>query len=122
MYVFARSAVTLGIWIMVMIMLSNVAVFASGNIVPLTFILSVAAAASTGFIWNARLGGDSDRRRQVEIAGKAKRDDRMGRLLSSLSDDEIDDLRQRLMAREDGEISTTLEELLAERERRRYDG
>jgi hypothetical protein len=125
MYVRERMVVTIVLWIIIGVVLANATVMSSGSIVPLTLIMMIGGALTTRVVWNGTLGLSAEDRRaayhdQVAASSeKAKRTNRVSRMLDGLSDDELDELRTRLMAEQDGEINTTLEELLAEREERR---
>jgi hypothetical protein len=125
MYVRERMVVTIVLWIIIAVLLANATVMSSGAEVPLALIMMIGGALTTRFVWNGTLGLSAEDRRAayreetVTESEKAKRTNRVSRLLDTLSDDELDELRARLMAQEDGEINTTLEELLAEREERR---
>jgi hypothetical protein len=125
MYARQRTVVTIVLWIIIGVVLANATVMSSGSIVPLTLIMMIGGALTTRVVWNGTLGLSAEDRRDayreetVINSEKAKRTNRVSRMLDSLSDDELDELRARLMAEQDGEINTTLEELLAERDQRR---
>ncbi len=83
-------------------------------LVWLTLALALAAGGSTLAIAHA----PDNSQRQEHNAEKAKRTrSRVGRFMDSLSDDEVAELRARLMA-EDGEV-VPLEQLMAQPEERR---
>ena len=73
-----------------------------GNVVPLAFLLGVAATASTGMVWHysveALKGGSAQ---DSESSLKHKRSDRTRRLIEVMEEDEIDDLEAYLAARRD---------------------
>lgn len=78
-----------------------------GNAVVLVAIVMIAAALSTRSVWNAIPGG------ALEAGEKTKRTGsrRVRRLVESLTDDELDELRARLS--DDGEV-VPLDTLLAQ--------
>ncbi|HLV35824.1 MAG TPA: hypothetical protein VKY59_11945 [Spirillospora sp.] len=74
----------------------------SGEIVPLTLILGIAATISTVKIWEsgrAVQAGDAG-----DAAGKQKRDNRFARLVDKLDEDEVYQLEELLASRRDEEI------------------
>jgi hypothetical protein len=76
-------------------------------------ILVVAVGTSTQAIWKYGSGADSG-----EMAEKAKRRSKVDRILDRMDESQLDELRARLLDEPDGE-AVSLNELLAERERRR---
>lgn len=74
----------------------------SGEMVPLAFILGIAATISTVKIWESaravRAGDEGD------AAGKHKRDSRFARLVDKLDEDEVYQLEELLASRRDEEI------------------
>ncbi len=83
-----------------------------GTAVIMTVVLAIAASASTAAIWQ------SGEKTESHSAEKAKRTHtRVARFVDRLSDDEIAELRSRLMA-DDGEV-VPLDELLRTREQDR---
>src|SRR5262249_43989166 len=76
-----------------------------------TVVLLIAGSITTRAIWRS---GDGDHS-AIQSAEKSKRRTKLDRMLARLSDDELDDLRTRLMSESDGE-AVSLEELLAERD------
>ncbi len=104
---FWRLATTGFIWLMV----ASVLVFSepgSGEIVWLALILAGAAAFSTRFIWNIRAHEMTTM--PQEQVGKAKRTNRITRLMDLLDEDEIADLEAWMDARQDRR--TTANELM----------
>jgi|GEM_PF-1776788 len=124
MYVRERLAATIFIWLMlaggVTVLIGNSFMMSEGAVSTLTVmfaIFGIVTAAATRFIWNGTLGLSSSDQAQAQ-AEKSKRsvDSRVRKLLASLDDNELDDLRQRLSA-QDGEL-VSLDDLLQERNRR----
>ncbi len=124
MYVRERLAATIFIWLMltggVTVLIGNSFMMSEGAVSTLTVmfaIFGIVTAAATRFIWNGTLGLSSSDQAQAQ-AEKSKRsvDSRVRKLLASLDDNELDDLRQRLSA-QDGEL-VSLDDLLQERSRR----
>ena len=71
--------------------------FFSDEIVPLTFIMGVGATISTGFIWVRSDSASDD-------ATKAKRDNRVSRLVDKLDEDEVLELAELLDARREDRL------------------
>ncbi|MBC7869983.1 MAG: hypothetical protein H7Y09_04030 [Chitinophagaceae bacterium] len=122
MYVRERLAATIFIWLMlaggVTVLIGNSFMMSddSVRILAMMFaVFGVITAAATRFIWNGTLGLNSIDQAQAEKS-KRSADTRVSKLLASLTDDELDDLRQRLSA-QDGEL-VSLNDLLQERNRR----
>lgn len=94
---FGKVVTTGTIWLAVMMVL----IFSEpsgGNEVWMTLILGLTAAASTRFIWEAR---DHQPAAYESDAAKAKRSDRVSRLVDKLSEDEVYELEELLTARRD---------------------
>lgn len=96
-----RLEATAIIWAAVVAILIFAA--APGDIIPLAFILGIAATISTVAVWetsakaaSAMAGLDGG-----GVAGKHKRDDRTRRLVELMDEEEIDDLQAYLAARQD---------------------
>ncbi len=110
----ARTLSTLIIWAAVTILgigaLVNATFLDSGAVVVIMILLVVGAAGATQAVWRSPAASS-----QME-AEKAKRRGKVDRMLDRLSEDEIEDLRARLMAESDGE-QVSLEELLEARGR-----
>lgn len=87
------------IWGMLAVILTTGGRF-TGEMVPLAFILGIAATISTAAIWNS---GGGSQRTEDEIARKAKRNDRVSRLVDKLDEDEVYQLEELLAARRDEE-------------------
>lgn len=82
--------------------------------VIMTIVLAIAAAGSTAAVWQSKEPHQSSE----QSSEKAKRTrTRVGKFMDSLGDDEIAELRARLVA-DDGE-TVPLERLMAEQESRR---
>lgn len=82
--------------------------------VIMTVVLAIAAAGSTAAVWQSKEPHQSSE----QSSEKAKRTPtRVGKFMDSLGDDEIAELRARLVA-DDGE-TVPLERLMAEQESRR---
>lgn len=75
--------------------------------------LVVAGSVSTSAIWKSRGEESTDARR----AEKTKRRSKLDRMLATLDDHDLEELRSRLMSEADGE-TVSLEELMTERDRR----
>ena len=84
-------------------------------------ILSIAAALTTRFIWNAKLGmsGAGSARSQATSKAKHTEGGRVGRLLDVLDVDEIEELRSRLEI-EDNTEATTFDDLLSQHKSNHY--
>lgn len=124
MYVRERLAATIFIWLMlaggVTVLIGNSMLMSDDSVLILAAmfaVFGVITAAATHSIWNSTLGVNSADQEQAQ-AEKSKRsaDSRVSKLLASLDDNELDDLRQRLSA-QDGEL-LSLDDLLQERNRR----
>jgi hypothetical protein len=76
-----------------------------GVVVVIMVLLVIAAGVSMGFIWMG------DKENNTESAEKAKRQSKLDRVLEKLSDQDVEELRTRLMAESDGE-EVSLNELL----------
>jgi hypothetical protein len=112
----ARVVGTCGIWFAVIIIgvaaITN-AMFMNGVLVfLLVMIMAIAAASATQSIWGHAHAETS------QNADKIKRRSRVDRVLERMNDDELDELRARLMSESDGE-AVSLNDLLAERDRRK---
>jgi hypothetical protein len=110
----ARIFATMFIWAAVTILGAST-LLSSGNLggapVVIIMVLLIGAAASlTQFFWKM-----TDER---DMAEKSKRHSRIDQLLVNLNDEDITELRARLMAEADGE-QVTLDELMTEHEKRR---
>lgn len=112
----ARVAGTCGVWLAVAIIgagaLANA--FSLGG---LFVFLIVAVVAGMGMTATQAIWGKSQENGEVSVE-KSKRRSRVDRLLEKMDDAELDELRARLMSESDGE-AVSLNDLLAERERRR---
>ncbi|RMG82682.1 MAG: hypothetical protein D6712_14240 [Chloroflexi bacterium] len=101
---FSRTMATIAIWgAFAAILIAAPGV--TGNIF-IIIVLAILTGASTHQIWET--SGDSA---DDDQARKTKRIDKTERFLASLSDEELEVLRQRLMAESDGEM-VDLESLL----------
>lgn len=96
-----RLAATRTIWIafaLSMLFLSLTALWTPGGFGLAQVILGVAfvvmSMVSTGFVWN---WGEIPTTDATEEMQKSKRRDRLGDMLDNMSDDELDELRHRLM-------------------------
>jgi uncharacterized membrane protein YhiD involved in acid resistance len=111
----ARAIATLGIWAAVTILgigtLVNSVYLNGGAIVLIMAILFGAALTATQLVWKSTSTGIQ------EQAEKTKRRTKLDRVLDKLSDQEIEDLRARLMDDSDGE-QVALEELMDAHQRR----
>jgi hypothetical protein len=125
MYARERLFATIFIWfavgaigtmfVMNAFMMSEAAVITIG---VMTLVIALAALLATRFVWNGTLGMTPQMmQQQVAEKGKRSSDTRVSRMLAGLNEDELADLRERLMAQDDGEI-TSLEALLMEQDRR----
>ncbi len=85
------------IWGMLAIILTMGGRF-TGEMVPLAFILGAGATISTVAIWAS---GNVSQQTAAEIARKAKRNDRVSRLVDKLNEDEVYQLEELLAARRD---------------------
>jgi hypothetical protein len=83
------------IWLMLAIM---VTLGPTDEIVPMTFILALAAAISTGVIWDSAKHKANAASEQVS---KHKRDARLSRLVDKLDEDEVYQLEELLASRRD---------------------
>jgi hypothetical protein len=112
----ARVAGTCGVWLAVMVVAVGAIVTAKvlGGVLVflIVAILAGVAAAATQAIWGASSQGST-----AQNSEKSKRRSRVDRMLERMDDAELDELRARLMSESDGE-AVSLNELLAERERR----
>lgn len=79
----------------------------SGEMVPLAVVLGIGATISTGMIWQ----GQNNRKSETAQATKAKRSNRISRLMDTLDEDELDDLQAWMEARRDQRL--TDDELLS---------
>jgi hypothetical protein len=81
--------------------------------IPAVVIFMIAAAVSTLGIWQSPFVGSDSGSAKAE-SEKAKRSSKLERLVSGLSDDEVNELRNRLMTDNDGEL-VSLEEVMRQR-------
>lgn len=112
-----RLAATCGIWLAftaVTVAALVTRVFdGSGTLFLVGFIfLLIAVSSATQAVW--KYGGDL--RSGEKMTEKAKRHSRVTRMLDKLDEDDLAELRARLMSESDGE-AVSLEELLAERKK-----
>ncbi|MDX1991704.1 MAG: hypothetical protein SF029_04920 [bacterium] len=125
MYARERLIATIFIWFAVgsigtmfvinAFMMSEAAVITIG---VMTLVIALAALLATRFVWNGTLGMTPQMmQQQAAEKGKRSSDTRVSRMLAGLTEDELDDLRERLMAQDDGEM-TSLEALMMEQNRR----
>jgi len=111
----ARLLATAVIWLASMGIIIALAVTGSealNNFIVVAIIMGTAAGA-TASIWNAAHGEKA----ALSQSEKSKRRSRVERLLDSMDDRELEELRTRLDENVDGEM-VTLDEVLAERRRR----
>jgi hypothetical protein len=80
-----------------------------GALVALFFVLIIGAAGGTAAVWNS----GNAKQEAVDEAEKAKRRSKVERLVEKLDEQELDELRARLMAENDGE-ALSLDELMQE--------
>lgn len=109
----ARMLTTVIIWGLVasVIITGMIQEYDAGALAVLTLILGIGAAIVTEKIW--AVSGESP----VIAAEKAKRRSKVDRMLERLDDQELAELRARLMSEQDGE-AISLEDLLDEQARR----
>ena len=91
-----RLIATLGIWGFLTIILTNAG--DSSNVVWMAIVLGIGAAVSTGFIWANELRGGEP------AAAKTKRSTRMSKIVNKLDDDEVAELADLLIAREESRL------------------
>jgi len=82
--------------------LAAIIIFTPGDKVALAFILGIGATVSTGVIWDSLK--DSSKLSQNQQAGKAKRNNRISRMVESMDDDEIADMEAYIDARRDDRL------------------
>lgn len=109
----ARLLATAVIWMAVTgIMISMAVTNTDINFIIVAIVMGTGAGA-TASIWNASHGEKA----ALSQSEKSKRRSRVERLLDSMDDRELEELRARLDENVDGEM-VTLDEVLAERRRR----
>lgn len=91
-----RLIATLGIWGFLTIILTNAG--DSSNVTWMAIVLGIGAAASTGFIWF------QNSTHVEEAATKAKRTNRMSSIVNKLDEDEVAELADLLIAREESRL------------------
>lgn len=105
-----RVAATLFIWIafalVMVIAIANAMFIDGGPLVALAIITAVAALGGTRYVWGSVQTAEPSR-----PAEKAKRRSRLERLLDEMDTDELEQLRARLMAENDGE-QVSIEDLI----------
>ncbi len=113
---FGRLIATMFIWAMVPASLSMTSATAGTGQIFIVLVLALAAMGTSGFIWLGQ-GGAQQQAAQPLRAEKAKRSpsSRVDRLMSALDEDDLAELRERLLA-SDGELPVPLDTLLTERE------
>ncbi|MBZ0290750.1 MAG: hypothetical protein K8I30_24200 [Anaerolineae bacterium] len=92
-----RGVVTLVIWACLTFMITLGA--HEGNVIWLAIIMGTDATITTWRIWS-----ESSKESAEELAAKSKRTSRVSRLVSHLDDDEIAELSDLLMAREESPL------------------
>ncbi len=111
----ARTVGTCGIWFAVMVLgavaITNAATL--GGVLVFLIVATIAAMAVGGmqFVWSGTSQSDSEK------SEKVKRRSKVDRMLEKLNDDDLNELRDRLMRESDGE-TVSLEELMRERKQR----
>ncbi len=95
----ARLIATLGIWGFLTIILT-VGDNTGTNAVWLALILGIGATISTAYIWKS--GEES----AEDVAQKAKRNSRISRLVNKLDEEEVAELADLLIAREESRLVT----------------
>jgi hypothetical protein len=115
-----RLAGTLIVWAMVPACLSLIRTTEGAAQVIIVLILALAATGTSGFIWLGQAGEQHEAHRAAREAEKAKRgaSPRVDSLINALDDDDLAELRARLLA-SDGEAPVPLDSLLEGRERSR---
>ncbi len=111
----ARLLATCVIWLAAMGTIIALAVTGSealNNFIVVAIVMGAAAGATIP-IWTASQGESA----ALRESGKSKRRSRVERMLESMDDRELEELRARLDDSVDGEM-VTLDEVLAERRRR----
>jgi hypothetical protein len=109
----ARLGATCFVWTAMTII--TVAMLAAGQFsFVIALVFAFAAFGTTAAMWNNRIDSQEDKAQ----AEKAKRRGRLEKFVDQLDDEELDELRARLMSESDGE-AVSLDELMNEVKSRR---
>lgn len=117
---FGRLIATMFIWAMIPASLSMTRDVMGAGQIFIVLALAAAAMGTSGFIWLGHAGEQYERQRAARDTEKTKRSasPRVDSLINALDDDDLAELRARLLA-SDGEAPMPLDSLLEGRERSR---